>query len=183
MRKREFLLMAVLLALAIAAPARAAPSFWGGFLLNGALKLGPGAPDTRTNSGSNANAAGFQYATAEGGAAGGALVLQAEGAAGFQDGDEDSQEQGMIAGMGQVVTAANGGSATGLQGGVAGQTQTNDCGTQTQYVSGVQYASVSTSPGSSATVTQTTTILVYQSQECGEDAEAPGNGVEEAGEE
>ena len=182
MRKREFVLMAMLLALAIAAPARAAPSFWGGFLTNGSFRLGGFTTGPSVNADSNANSAGFQYADT-GVTPGEALVVQAEGAAGFQDGDEDSQEQGMIAGMGQVVTAADGASATGLQGGVAGQTQTNDCGTQTQYVSGVQYASVSTSPGSTATVTQTTVILVYQSQECGEDAEAPGSEVEEAAEE
>lgn len=171
MRKRVFLLMAVLLALASAAPARAAPDFWAGFLLNGAFRWGPGT-DSRYNADSNANAAGFQYAEVDG-TTGAGVVVQTEGAAGFQDGDEDSQEQGLVAGMTQVVASTGDGSALAVQGGAAGQTQTNDCGTQSQYVSGVQYASVSTSEGGSAVVTQTATVVVHQSQECGEDEVVP----------
>lgn len=169
MRRRVFLLMALLLASAIATPARAAPSFWSGFLVNGAFRWGSWSTPPSANADSNANAAGFQYAEVDG-TTGAGVVLQMEGAAGFRDGDEDSQEQGLAAGMTQVVASTGDGSAVGVQGGVAGQTQTNDCGTQSQYVSGIQYASVSTSEGGSAVVTQTATVVTYQSQECGEDA-------------
>ena len=130
MRKRVFLLMAVLLALASAAPARAAPDFWAGFLLNGAFRWGPGT-DSRYNADSNANAAGFQYAEVDG-TTGAGVVVQTEGAAGFQDGDEDSQEQGLVAGMTQVVASTGDGSALAVQGGAVGQTQTNDCGAQSR---------------------------------------------------
>ncbi|HPC94252.1 MAG TPA: hypothetical protein PLU87_04860 [Sedimentisphaerales bacterium] len=167
MRKREFLLTAVLLAVAITAPARAAPSFWAGFLLNGAFRWGSWSTPPSANAGSNANAAGFQYAEVDG-TTGAGVVVQTEGAAGFQDGDEDSQEQSLAAGMTQIVANTGDGSALAVQGGAAGQTQTNDCGTQSQYVSGIQYAYVSTSEGGSAVVTQTATVVTYQSQECGE---------------
>ena len=75
--------------------------------------------------------------------------------------------------MTQVVASTGDGSALAVQGGAVGQTQTNDCGAQSQYVSGIQYASVSTSEGGSAVVTQTATVVVHQSQECGEDEVVP----------
>ncbi len=162
MHKGMWFLMAAVLALAAAAPAA---DFWAGLLTNGSFRLGGFTTGPSYNDGSNANSAGFQYADTDG-TTGVGLVVQTEWAAGYQDGDDDWQEQGMTAGMSQVVANSGDGSAVGLQGGVAGQTQTNDCGTQSQYVGGVQYASVSTSEGGSAVVTQSATVVVYQSQEC-----------------
>ncbi len=161
MRKRVLLLTAVVLALATTAPAA---SFWAGLLTNGAFRWGS-TPDSNFNMGSNANSGGIQYASTQG-TNGGGLVLQAEGAAGFQDEDEDSQEQGMIAGMGQLVANAGDGSSVGFQAGGAGQTQTSDVGTQSQYVGGIQYAYVS----GTGVATQTAVVLVYQNQE---EVEAP----------
>ena len=161
MRKRVLLIMAVVLALSTTAPAA---DFWAG-LLNGAFQWGPGSNDDSSYGWIPGTAAGYQYAAVQGAPAGGGLVLQAEGAVGLQDSDDDSQEQGMAAGMGQFVGAANGGSAVGLQAGGASQTQTGDVGTQSSTVGGVQYAYVSTGPGGSATATQTAVVLVYQNQE------------------
>ncbi len=167
MRKRVCLLLVVVLALATTAPAA---SFWAGLLTNGSWRWGGLGSGPQSNSGANANSAGIQYADTDG-TTGGGLVLQAEGAAGFQDSDEDSQEQGMVAGMGQLVASTGDGSATGLQAGVAGQTQTSDVGTQSAYAAGIQYAYVNTSGGGTAVATQTAVILVYQSQEQTEDPE------------
>jgi hypothetical protein len=58
-----------------------------------------------------------------------------EVAAGFQDGDEDSQEQVLAAGIEPVVATRADGSALAVSGRSRSQTQTNDCGTQSQYVS------------------------------------------------
>ncbi len=102
MRKRVYLLLVVVLALATTAPAA---SFWAGLLTNGSWRWGGLGSGPQSNSGANANSGGIQYADTQG-TTGGGLVLQAQGAAGFQDSDEDSQEQGMAAGMGQFVGAA-----------------------------------------------------------------------------
>lgn len=164
MRKRVLLVMALVMALSTVAPAA---SFWAGLLTNGSFRLGPLTTGPSVNSDSNANSGGIQYANTQG-TTGIGFVGQAQGAAGFQDGDEDSLEQGMVAGMSQTVANAGDGSATGFQAGAAGQTQSNDCGTQSQYVGGVQYAYVSTTGGGSAVVTQSATVVVYQSQQCAE---------------
>lgn len=159
MRKRVLFIMAVVMALSTAAPAA---SFWAG-LWNAVFHWGPGSEDN-SSYGVTPNAGGYQYGAVQGAPAGGGVVLQAEGAAGYQQSEEDVQRQAMIAGMGQYVGAANGGSATGYQAGYAGQTLSNGGSTQGTYVAGSQYAYVSTSPGSSASVTQTSVVLVEQSQ-------------------
>jgi len=157
MRKRVCLLTAVVLALATTAPAA---SFWAGLLTNGSFRLGGLTTGPSPNADSNANSGGFQYADTQG-TTGAGIVLQAEGAAGFQDEDDDSLEQGLAAGMGQLVANAGDGSAVGFQAGGAGQTQTNTWGTQSQYVGSVQYAYVS----GTGVATQTAVVLVYQNQE------------------
>ncbi len=160
MRKRVLLVMALVMALSTIAPA---DSFWGG-LLNGAFSWGS-AGDSSSNSGWNSNSAGYQNAEVQGSPFGVGYVGQAAGAAGFQNSGMTSQQQGAIAGMGQTVGAANGSSATGFQAGYVYDTQTGPWGTQSYLIAGTQFGYVSTTPGGSATTTQTSVVTVYQSQD------------------
>ena len=84
-----------------------AASFWGGFLSNFSFRSGSISTGPSVNSGSTpgGNASGVQYATTSG-VTGSGGVIQGQGAAGYQDSDADSQEQGLAAGQGQVVYLA-----------------------------------------------------------------------------
>jgi hypothetical protein len=92
-----------------------------------------------------------------------------EGAAGFQDSGSTSQTQGMVAGQGLTTNTSGSGTTTGQQAGAASQTQTSTTGsgmaTQSQYVGGLQYGTVtSAGPNSQATIVQTSGVVVYQYQ-------------------
>ncbi len=159
MRKRVLLVMALVLALSTVAPAE---SFWGG-LLNGVFHVGSGT-DSSENEDSNFNSRGYQYAEVQGSPLGVGYVGQAAGAAGFQNSDMNSQQQGAIAGMGQIVVVADGSSATGFQAGYVYDTQSGPWGTQSYLIAATQFSYVSTQEGGSATTTQTAVVTVYQNQ-------------------
>jgi hypothetical protein len=168
MNKRLLFACVVMLTMATVA---SAASFWGG-LINGSFRINSystgSSPDAGSVGTATSGAGGIQSATTSG-TIGSGLVVQIQGAAGSQTSDSDSQEQGLVAGQGQIVSNSGIGTATGSQTGGAGQTQTtttsSGTATQTQYVIGTQSGTVTgTGSGSQGTVVQSSVVQIYQYQ-------------------